>query len=33
MKTEMENLMSKHYGFDYEVTFDVDDLQTQVYNT
>ena len=30
MKKEMENLMTKHYGFDHEVTFDVDHLQSQV---
>ena len=30
MKKEMENLMTKHYGFDHEVTFDVDHLQSQL---
>lgn len=30
MKKEMQDLMSKHYGFDHEVTFDVDHLQSQV---
>ena len=30
MKKEMNNLMSKHYGFDYETTFDIDHLQTEV---
>ena len=30
IKKEMDDLMSKHYGFDHEVTFDVDRLQTQV---
>jgi hypothetical protein len=32
MKKEMQDLMSKHYGFNHEVTFDVDHLQSQVYS-
>ena len=30
MKKEMQDLMSKHYSFDHEVTFDVDHLQIEV---
>ena len=31
MKKEMKDLMWNHYGFDHEVNFDVDYLQTEVY--